>query len=491
MDGLIVHRAVERPPYFALASASLVVLPEGDLLLALAFALCRYTRPNAILGGTTTMPSPSAANGPHDHEHEHHDPLDSLWHRLTGLSPSVAHTPRKSLTDKRILVTGAGGSIGSALARNIAASNPASLILLDSAEHSLYQIDRALAGTRHTAIPHTAILGSVTDRPLLAELFRQHRPQIIVHAAAFKHVPLIEQNPFAAIANNALGTYALAQSALLHRAEHLLLVSTDKAVDPHSLMGASKRIAELTILALAHSGGVATNATNTTKMTALRLGNVLGSHGSVVPLFLDQIARGGPITVTHPEARRYFLTLDQTVTALLDALETPATLETPAALETSDALDAPAVPGTGTILIPDLAPPIRILDLARHLRQRHASAAEIVFTGLRPGDKLEESLLSSRESIPESIREFPRGSGRDSSRARLRSVEVPANSAPTLAALEAAMLALDHALQQRDLAAALRTVLHLVPEYTPSAQLASAIPPIQSPVKAQTEEAHA
>jgi FlaA1/EpsC-like NDP-sugar epimerase len=415
------------------------------------------------------MPSPSAANGPDDHDHLH--PLDSLWSRLTGLSPSVPRPPRQSLTGKRILVTGAGGSIGSALTRTIAASHPASLILLDSAEHSLYEIDRALAG-----VPHTAILGSVTDRPLLAELFRQHRPQIIVHAAAFKHVPLIEQNPFAAIANNALGTYALAQSALLHRAEHLLLVSTDKAVDPHSLMGATKRIAELIILALAHSGSVAatntTKTTRTTKMTAVRLGNVLGSHGSVVPLFLHQIACGGPITVTHPEARRYFLTLAQTVTALLDALETPAAVEAP---------EAPAVPGTSTILIPELAPPIRILDLAHHLLAQHSSSAEIVFTGLRPGDKLEESLLSpheslresGHESIPESTWESTRGHCPPDRRTHLRAIS---SSAPTAAALESAMHHLDHALQRRDLAAALRTVLHLVPEYTPSAQLATAIP---------------
>jgi FlaA1/EpsC-like NDP-sugar epimerase len=410
------------------------------------------------------MPSPSAANGPYDlDDSADHDHLNALW---TGLSLAVPRPPRKSLTGKRILVTGAGGSIGSALARSIAASNPASLILLDSAEHSLYQIDRALTG-----IPHTAILGSVTDRPLLAELFRQHRPQVIIHAAAFKHVPLIEQNPFAAIANNALGTYALAQTALLHRAEHLLLVSTDKAVDPHSLMGATKRIAELTVLALAHFGdALAHSGDAAPKMTAVRLGNVLGSHGSVVPLFLDQIARGGPLTVTHPEARRYFLTLDQTVTALLDALETP---EAPVALEALAALEAPA---SGTILIPKLAPPIRILDLARHLLHLHASSAEIVFTGLRPGDKLEESLLSARESPRNSTREhwLP---------ANLRAIASPH---PTAAALEAAMLALDRALQQRDLAAALRTVLRLVPEYTPSAQLASAIPQ-----EAQTEEARA
>jgi FlaA1/EpsC-like NDP-sugar epimerase len=371
------------------------------------------------------MPSPTATNDP-----------THIWHALTGLSPTAPPTPRESLAHRRILLTGAGGSIGSALAHAIAASNPTHLILLDTSEHSLYEIDRDLT----SAIPHTAILGSVTDRPLLDDLFLHYRPEIVFHAAAFKHVPLIEQNPFAALANNAIGTYALAQAAARQHADQLILVSTDKAVDPHSLMGATKRLAELAILTLGE--------TNSTRMSAVRLGNVLGSHGSVLPLFLDQIARGLPLTVTHPEARRYFLTLDQTVAALLDALETPAP--------------------PSSILVPELAPPIRILDLARHLLAQHTSPAEILFTGLRPGDKLEESLISAREHwLPDSDA---------SPTPNLRALTSPH---PTATSLAETMRSLAEAVTHRDLAAALDLVLQLVPEYTPSPTLTHSIHPAE------------
>jgi FlaA1/EpsC-like NDP-sugar epimerase len=381
---------------------------------------------NAILRVIKKMP-PSTAT--HDR--------NPLWQALTGLSPTPPRIPRKCLAHKRVLLTGAGGSIGSALAHAIAAANPAHLILLDTSEHSLYEIDRDLPATS----PHTALLGSVTDRLLLDDLFRHHRPEIVFHAAAFKHVPLIEQNPFAALANNALGTYTLAQAAADHRADHLILVSTDKAVDPHSLMGATKRIAELAILALGETSP-------TTRMSAVRLGNVLGSQGSVLPLFLDQIARGLPVTVTHPEASRYFLTLDQTVAALLDALETPA--------------------AAGSILVPQLAPPIRIRDLARHLLHQHSSTAKIHFTDLRPGDKLEESLISPSEHwLP----------GSDASPGSdLRALTSPH---PTTAVFRTAMHALAEAVAGRDLTAALDIVLHLVPGYTPSSTLAHSIRPIE------------
>jgi FlaA1/EpsC-like NDP-sugar epimerase len=357
---------------------------------------------------------------------------DPLWQALTGLPPTPLRIPRECLAHKRVLLTGAGGSIGSALAHAVAASNPAHLILLDTSEHSLYEIDRDLP-----TAPHTAILGSVTDRLLLDDIFRHHRSEIVFHAAAFKHVPLIEQNPFAALANNALGTYTLAQAAADHRADHLLLVSTDKAVAPHSLMGATKRIAELAVLALGETSP-------TTRMSAVRLGNVLGSHGSVLPLFLDQIARGLPLTVTHPDARRFFLTLDQTVSALLDALETPTQ--------------------PGTILVPELAPPILILDLAHHLLRQHTSPTEIHFTGLRPGDKLEESLISPREHwLP----------GSDASpESNLRALTSPH---PTAAIFRTTMHALAEAVARRDLTAALGIVLHLVPEYTPSPTLTHSI----------------
>ncbi|HEX4651940.1 MAG TPA: polysaccharide biosynthesis protein [Granulicella sp.] len=385
-----------------------------------------------------------------------HDP-NLLWHALTGLSSAAPPTPRHSLAHKRVLLTGAGGSIGSALAHAIAASHPAHLLLLDTSEHSLYEIDRALA-----TVSHAAILGSVTDRPLLDDLFHHHRPEIIFHAAAFKHVPLIEQNPFAALANNALGTWTLAQAAAQHRAAHLLLVSTDKAVDPHSLMGATKRLAELALLALAET---TPTRTTRTRMSIVRLGNVLGSHGSVLPLFLDQLARNLPLTVTHPDARRFFLTLDHTVAALLDALETP------------------AIPST--ILVPELAPPIRILDLARHLiAHQRATPAEIRFTGLRPGDKLEESLISPREHWLPVSNNGPHPTLCAPLPSPLRALVSPH---PTAAVFAAAMHALAEAVAHRDLTRALDLVLQLVPEYMPSPTLTHSI----HPTIRQAEEARA
>jgi FlaA1/EpsC-like NDP-sugar epimerase len=369
--------------------------------------------------------------------------LDDLWRQLTGLPLAAPRIPHDALAGRRVLLTGAGGSIGSALARSIAAAKPAQLLLLDSNEHSLYQIDRELAALPRTASSHPAILGSVTDRSLLEDLFHCHRPEIVLHAAAFKHVPLMEQNPFAALANNALGTYILAQAAAHHGAEHMVLVSTDKAVDPHSLMGASKRIAELVVLSLGAASG--------TRLSAVRLCNVLGSQGSVVPLFLDQIARGVPLTITDPEARRYFVPLEQAVEALLDALATP------------------ALPGS--LFVPQLAPPIRILDLARQLLDlardlsgrhggRDSVSGGITFTGLRPGDKLEESLLSSREQW------FP--SAHAAAQSGLRGLSSPH---PTAAELTVALRGLEDAVERRDLADTLRVVQDLVPEYIPSSQL--------------------
>ena len=363
-----------------------------------------------------------------NHDPLDHDPLTpaiNLPQSLDGCSTDNAAAPPnlvRHITGRRILITGAGGSIGSALAQAIASFSPASLILLDSSEHALYEIDRTLNET-----PHVSILGSICDPTLLAEVFNLRRPQIVFHAAAFKHVPLLEQNPFAAITNNVLGTYAVLQTAIQHHAEHLVLVSTDKAVDPLSLMGASKRIAELLLLTLANTS---------TRLSAVRLGNVLGSQGSVVPLFLDQIARGGPLTVTHPEATRFFLSIERSTQALLAALEPRP---------------------HGTILIPDLGAPIRVADLARDLIEARSSPASLVFTQLRPGDKLAESLHSSRETL------LPQATPQ---------ILTPiASRAPAAAVLHDAMRALQQAVAARDLAALLRTVLELVPEYTPSAVL--------------------
>ena len=229
--------------------------------------------------------------------------------------------------------------------------------MLDSCEQNLFEIAGCVAGE--------AILGSVTDGRLLDEIFRRYRPTVVLHAAAYKHVPLLESNPFAAVQTNAIGTYTLAQAMLRYAASRLVVVSTDKAVYPRGIMGASKRIAEFTAIAL--SGARCA-------MNAVRLGNVWGSTGSVVPIFQRQIAEGGPVTVTHRDATRYFLSLDAAVEAILWCA---------------------AADCAGRVLLPDLGAPVRIEDLARSLMGGVDVAIQI--TGLRPGDKLTEDLVYADE----------------------------------------------------------------------------------------------
>lgn len=330
---------------------------------------------------------------------------------------------------KTILLTGAGGSIGSALALRIAASAPRLVLLLENCEQNLYQIHTELNRLAYGA-PFVSILGDIADRPLLDAIFAQHRPEIVYHAAAFKHVPLMEANPLAAVRNNSLGTYALAQAVADHGAERLIMISTDKAVDPHSVMGTSKRLAELVLLALGN---------DKTRMNSIRLGNVLGSQGSVGLLFLQQISRGGPVTVTHPDVGRYFLTLGETVGLVLAA----------AALESS-----------GGIWAPELGPPLKVLDLAEHLI-RNASLTPgddvpIAFIGLRAGDKMVEQLVSKHESME------------NGTVCGLHRVTGPQLS---LAELETAVAELTEILRRRDLPALIQALCGVVPEYQPSAGL--------------------
>ncbi len=337
-----------------------------------------------------------------------------------------------SLQGKRILITGAGGWIGSALTRSIAEFAPKQLVLLEAAERNLYEIDTALR-QMPCPIEHAPVLGSVSHPLLLAEIFRRYRPQIVYHAAAFKHVPLMEQNPFAAIENNAIGTHLLVQHALANtETEQLILLSTDKAVDPASIMGASKRIAELVMLA---------PRTAAARMKAVRLGNVLGSEGSIVPLFLKQLLSGQPITVTHPEVRRYFLTTADAVNLLLHA----ASAKTPQG-----------------ILVPELGEPVPVEALAQHLM--HGSGQPpIIFTQLRPGDKMCESLLSDRESYV----------SRADVGQPLRAVKSPCLPATVL---DEILQQLQQACQERSLEQLLAAVLRAVPEYQPSALMLAAGP---------------
>jgi FlaA1/EpsC-like NDP-sugar epimerase len=348
------------------------------------------------------------------------------WESLLGFTPTRTALPLspKAIKGQSVLITGAGGSIGATLAHQVAAHAPRHIVLLDAAEQALYRIDRDLAA------PHTAALGSVCDRALLDELFERHRPQIIVHAAACKHVPLMEFNPFAALRNNAIGTFILAQTAAKHRAAQTVMVSTDKAVEPASIMGASKRIAELAILAM---------PSNATQFKAVRLGNVLASEGSVLPLFQSQLDRGQPLSVTHPEASRYFLTMSYAAQLLLLAL--------------SDEFP----PG---ILVPQLGEPIRIEEIARRMLAMVEDRHQIVFTGLRPGDKLKEKLVADHEVVL------------SNSNSPLQSIQSPS---PQLGELQRAMSNLEQAVQQRNLPQLLRIVSQLVPDYQPSAVIQSTL----------------
>ena len=315
-----------------------------------------------------------------------------------------------------MLVTGAGGFIGAELARLFAASGAETMVLLDLCEQHLFAIASEMEehGPRDRCVP---VVGSVCDAALLESIFAEHRPEIVVHAAALKHVPLMEANPLAAVATNALGTWALAQEAERHGARQMVLVSTDKAASPRSIMGAAKRIAELAML-----------APSRTLRSAVRLVNVIGSPGSVGPIFAEQIARGGPVTVTHPAARRYFLTLEETVRLLAEAIDAP----------------------LAGLLVPDPGEPLRIGELARRMVAASGRDVPIELTGLRAGEKIDELLLAPEEELGPPVA------------GTLRRLVSPASPY-----LDSRIEALAAAVAQRDGDATLRLVRELVPGYEP------------------------
>jgi FlaA1/EpsC-like NDP-sugar epimerase len=291
--------------------------------------------------------------------------------------PDPKHLAR-CIAGKCVMVTGAGGSIGSELCRQIVALKPAKLVMFDHSEYNLYAIDIELSSFTSEVGAGTAIypdLGSVQDERRIGEVLATYRPHTIFHAAAYKHVPLVEANPVEGVRNNVFGTRVLAQAAQQHGVEDFVLISTDKAVRPPNIMGASKRIAEMLLQSLTVAG-------STTRFSMVRFGNVLGSSGSVVPLFRKQIAEGGPVTVTHPDVTRYFMTIPEAAQLVIQA---------------------GAMAEGGEVFVLDMGEPVRIVDLARRmielsgLRVREGGLSdgdiEIKVVGLRAAEKLHEELL--------------------------------------------------------------------------------------------------
>lgn len=284
------------------------------------------------------------------------------------------------VTGKTVLVTGAGGSIGSEICRQICKFKPRKIVLVGHGENSIYQIDIELRNRYQNEIEIVPVIGDIQDRTRMFNVMEEHRPFIVYHAAAHKHVPLMEYNPREAVKNNIFGTKNVAEAAETFGVHTFVLISSDKAVNPPNVMGATKRFAELIIQSLAQKSN--------TKFVAVRFGNVLGSRGSVIPLFKKQIQAGGPVTVTHPEMTRYFMTIPEASRLVIQA-------------------------GTlargGEVFVLDMGEPVKIVDLAKNLIKLSGYKIEeigIHFSGLRPGEKMYEELLNENEVHPESI--FPK-----------------------------------------------------------------------------------
>ena len=339
---------------------------------------------------------------------------------------------REEIAGRRVLITGGGGSIGAELARQVAQFDPAEVSLVDRSENALYLIEQELR-RKHPGLPVHAVLCDIRDEADIVRFFRDVRPQIVYHAAAFKHVPLMEDHLPHAVHNNVFGTRIVAQAAAELEAK-FVLVSTDKAVSPSNVMGATKRLAERLVLSLSAGGS--------RQCVAVRFGNVLGSNGSVVPLFAEQIADGGPVTVTHPDATRYFMTIPEAVTLVLQA----------SVLE--EARDR--------IVMLEMGAPVRIVDLARNLIRLSGLEPDvdipIVFTGLRPGEKLHEQLVNESEAT------LP---------TRYQKIRV-VQSEP-IPPLEDGLARLWAALDARDEKRLLRVLQELVPEYMPQTALLASV----------------
>jgi FlaA1/EpsC-like NDP-sugar epimerase/GT2 family glycosyltransferase len=373
---------------------------------------------------------------------------------LLGREPRSTAIERAYLAGETVLVTGAGGSIGSELCRQVARQNPARLVLLGKGENSLFEIEQELRRT-HPALTIDVAVGDVRDGAAMQRLFARHPPAFVFHAAAHKHVPLMEAQPGEAVRNNTIGTATLALMAERHGTRRFILVSTDKAVRPTSVMGATKRLAEVAIFALAREA-------RATRFAAVRFGNVLGSRGSVIRTFQRQIEAGGPVTVTHPDATRYFMTIPEAVYLVLQA---------------------GAREDNGRLYLLDMGEPVRIADLAKSMIAlaglRPEADIRIEYTGLRPGEKIREELLTSEEGaaatdVPKLLSAEPR-------------------SVPPWRDMVKALERLDALAEEGDDLALLRAMRDLVPDFHPRAlDDAPAVPPAPAPApepKAEEVEA--
>jgi FlaA1/EpsC-like NDP-sugar epimerase len=392
-DNAKVGRSINRVPVFAPSDVPDVVARLGVTDILLALPSSSRERRNRIIAGLRSVPvhirtlpglADLATGRVTVQDFKELDIED-----LLGRDPVPPNTEllARNLAGKVVLVTGAGGSIGSELCRQILAERPRQLLLLDHNEFGLYSIHQELQGLCTAGGQGTEVLpllGSVVNPWRLRKIFESHRPDIIYHAAAYKHVPMVEANAAEGIVNNVFGTLNTARAAIESGVAQFVLISTDKAVRPTNIMGASKRMAELVLQALAAQAGP-----SGTCFGMVRFGNVLGSSGSVVPLFRSQLASGGPLTVTHPEVTRYFMTIPEAAQLVLQA----------GAMATG-----------GDVFVLDMGEPVKIMDLARRMvalsgltvkDEAHPGGdIEIAITGLRPGEKLYEELLIGDNPSP-------------------------------------------------------------------------------------------
>ena len=338
---------------------------------------------------------------------------------------------RERIQGKVVMVTGAAGSIGSEICRQIARFDPLALVGFDGAETPLFQLDREL-NNKFPDLTFYPEIGNITRPENVHHAMERYKPSILYHAAAYKHVPMMERHVFAAVENNIFGTWNVARAAIQHGVEDFVMISSDKAVRPTSMMGATKRVSELVIRALQKQ--------NATRFVAVRFGNVLGSNGSVVPIFKEQIAAGGPVTITHPEMRRYFMTIPEATQLVLQAF---------------------SIGEGGEIFVLDMGEPVKIVDLARNLvllsGLRPDRDIKIEFTGLRPGEKLFEELnLHDEYLVP-------------TSHEKIRSYLSPFSADSKV--MDVALEELRLIFERKDVARLVLYLKELIPDYNPGSQL--------------------